>query len=452
VVETTFKYSADPENKQTADRAWNAIQTCRQVYNHALSQEYKPAPKHDKPSYTAMQNKLPEWKDRWTEWKSVYSKTLQMAVRRIKNSKSVLDELKERGYNVGELNWKAPREYRSITYNQFGFDVDSNTGSTGHATVNFSEIGDFHLNYHRPLPTEQNQDAEIKEVILKKEKTGEWVVCIMVEHEPEYPEPPEVENIEPENTVGIDLGITKLIHDSDGRTFAPLDEERDRKRIEKRHRDLSQKQHESENWNKARQDLARAYERLNNRREDYREKLASWYTEEYDAVFLEDLDVGSMMQQDGNSRNIASMSWYKLRKAFKYHGEKNGCHIVEVPPEGTTKRCAKCGVESEKPLWVREHSCPSCGYTADRDENASIEVQRLGLSDLGVKFEREKLFSNNGQSSNIRLGQSESERLSETGISEGARRRDELLSNSVVEAESPMREQGSPTLDEVPAE
>jgi putative transposase len=54
--------------------------------------------------------------------------------------------------------------------------------------------------------------------------------------------------------------------------------------------------------------------------EDYREKLASWYTQEYDAVFLEDLDVGSMMRQDRNSRNIASMSWYELRKAFEHHG------------------------------------------------------------------------------------------------------------------------------------
>ena len=69
-----------------------------------------------------------------------------------------------------------------------------------------------------------------------------------------------------------------------------------------------------------------------------------------------------------------------------------------------------------------------------------------------VDFEREELFGDSGQSSNIGLGQSESERLSETGISEGAHRRDELLSNSVVEAESPMREQGSPVLNGAIAE
>jgi putative transposase len=48
----------------------------------------------------------------------------------MKTSEKALNELKERRYHIGELKWKAPREYRSITYNQSGFDVDSNTGST----------------------------------------------------------------------------------------------------------------------------------------------------------------------------------------------------------------------------------------------------------------------------------------------------------------------------------
>uniref|UniRef100_UPI0023F342F3 hypothetical protein n=1 Tax=Haloquadratum walsbyi TaxID=293091 RepID=UPI0023F342F3 len=48
--------------------------------------------------------------------------------------------------------------------------------------------------------------------------------------------------------------------------------------------------------------------------------------------------------------------------------------------------------------------------------------------------------------SNVGLGRSDSERLSATGISEGVRHRDELVSNFVVETESPIREHGSPTL------
>ncbi len=114
MVEEAFQYRATPEDATTGKTAWQAVQTCREVYNHALTQEYKPAPNHDKPSYNSMQNQLPNWKRDWPEWKQVYSKCLQMAVRRIKNSESVLKSLQERGFNVGRLNWKSPRDYRSI--------------------------------------------------------------------------------------------------------------------------------------------------------------------------------------------------------------------------------------------------------------------------------------------------------------------------------------------------
>ena len=380
MVKEAFQYRATPEDATTGETTWTHIQTCREVYNHALTQEYHPEPDHNKPSYTAMQNQLPDWKHKWSEWKQVYSKCLQMAVRRIKHSESVLESLQERGFNVGRLKWKAPREYRSITYNQSGFDVDSNTGRDGHAIVNFSKIGDFHLDHHRPLP----DDADINEVILKKQKTGDWTVSIVVEYDADYPDKPAVEDIDVEDTVGIDLGITKFVHDSDGRAFRPLDEETDRERIDTRHRAVSRKEHESNNWNKARKRLARAYERLSNKRQAYQESLANAYTQRYDAVFLEDLNVGSMMRQNGNSRNIAAMSWYETLQTFQRFGEKNGCHVVLVPPEGTTKRCVQCGVESEKPIWVREHSCPSCGLETDRDQNAALEIHRLGLLELGV--------------------------------------------------------------------
>ncbi len=83
------------------------------------------------------------------------------------------------------------------------------------------------------------------------------------------------------------------------------------------------------------------------------------------------------------------MSWRKAIQAFQRQGDKNGCHVILVPPEGTTKRCLKCGIESDKPLWVREHSCPACGFETDRDMNSALEVKRLGLEELGVDFEWE---------------------------------------------------------------
>lgn len=117
MVEESFQYHAMPDSEAVAERAWSDIQTCREVYNHALTQEYRPAPDGDKPSYTAMQNKLPAWKRRWPEWDEAYSKCLQMAVRRIKHAETALEELQAKGYDVGRLKWKPRQEYRSITYN-----------------------------------------------------------------------------------------------------------------------------------------------------------------------------------------------------------------------------------------------------------------------------------------------------------------------------------------------
>jgi len=150
-------------------------------------------------------------------------------------------------------------------------------------------------------------------------------------------------------------------------------------------------------------------------------------------VFLEDLNVGSMMQQNRNSRNIASMSWYETLQTFQRFGEKNGCHVVLVPPEGTTKRCVQCGVESEKPLWVREHSCPSCGFETNRDMNAALEVQRLGLLELGVVEDADDIGRELAEST-----------PAETGTAAGSR---SISSRDVVPA-STVVDTGSPTLKE----
>jgi putative transposase len=71
---------------------------------------------------------------------------------------------------------------------------------------------------------------------------------------------------------------------------------------------------------------------------------------------------------------------------LEYKCEREGTHFVAVNPRGTTKECASCGVSTEKPLWVREHSCPSCGFEADRDANAAWNILSRGLQDIGVGY------------------------------------------------------------------
>ncbi len=46
--------------------------------------------------------------------------------------------------------------------------------------------------------------------------------------------------------------------------------------------------------------------------------------------------------------------------------EQSGvCKFASKYRGGRFPLCAKCGVETAKPIWVREHSCPACGFETD---------------------------------------------------------------------------------------
>jgi transposase len=44
--------------------------------------------------------------------------------------------------------------------------------------------------------------------------------------------------------------------------------------------------------------------------------------------------------------------------------------------------CSRCGTLVEKSLSERVHNCPCCGLSMDRDQNAAINILRLGMQSL----------------------------------------------------------------------
>ncbi|ERG89758.1 MAG: transposase, IS605 OrfB family, central region [halophilic archaeon J07HX5] len=57
-----------------------------------------------------------------------------------------------------------------------------------------------------------------------------------------------------------------------------------------------------------------------------------------------------MLESSGNSRNTASAAWNMFTTMLEYKCKREGTHFVEVDPAGTTKKCASCGVATDKPL------------------------------------------------------------------------------------------------------
>jgi putative transposase len=382
-MDYALKYRLFPDSQQREQLDW-VRDTVRQLYNHALHR-FNRIPESAgtvKQRVTQVRDELPDLKDWWTDLTDVYSTVLQQAVEQIATNIDNLGKLRDAGYDVGSLNWKAPHEYRSFTYRQRGFELDEKSGPNGRGTLTLKKVNgetiDVPIRLHRPIPDE----TDVKHVTIKKDKTGVWYACLNVERD--TPEKPAPNDIDTDDTVGIDLGICNFIHDSTGRQIERLDLSTDRERLEREQRSLSRKEHGSRNWEQQRRTVAAVHKRMRTKKLDFKHKLAAFYTREYDAVFVEDLDVRSMLEGDRNGRNTHEVGWQDFITILEHHGRKRGCHVVEVAPEGTTKECAACGVSTAKPLWVREHSCPSCGFETDRDYNAALNVWERGLSKLGV--------------------------------------------------------------------
>jgi len=370
-MQYNYKYRLDP-SEALSETLLHHVDTCRQLYNHVL---YLFNEEDDIPARYEVQGRLPDLKSWWDALRDVHSKVLQMVVKRVYDNLSTLKAQKENGRAVGMLKWKPPREYRSLTYNQSGFKLKN---TSGRPVLWLSKIGEIPIHLHRDIP----ENATIKQVTVKQEPTGKWFATFGIDVDEDTPGKPET----PEKVVGIDVGILKYAHDTDGYAIESPDFSDERERLERAQRDLSRKQHGSSNWVKQRRVVAERHSELKNKRRDFLHKLSNYYAREYDLVAVEDLDAKGLVELPGNSRNRAGAAWGTFLRMLEYKCEREGTHFVAVNPRGTTKECAACGVSTEKPLWVREHSCPACGFEADRDANAAWNILSRGLEEVGVGY------------------------------------------------------------------
>ena len=211
-----YRFRLNPTPDQRERLAWT-LDTCRQVYNHFLHRLNRV----ESTSSYKEQKRLPKLKEWWDDLREVHSKVLQKVVQRLYDNLSTLRGLKENGHRVGHLRWKGAGYYHSFTYSQSGFKLDKKSDRD---ELYLSKIGDIPIVLHRDLPT----DATVKAVTIKREPTGKWYAVLSVETPDDPPEKP----ANPESVVGIDVGILKFAHDTDGTAVGSLDLSRERERLE----------------------------------------------------------------------------------------------------------------------------------------------------------------------------------------------------------------------------
>ena len=224
------------------------------------------------------------------------------------------------------------------------------------------------IRYTRPIPDR----TTIKEVTFKKERTGEWFVSFGLETDnADLPEKPDVDSLDASNSVGIDLGIQNYIHTSDGKIVDWLDLEDEYERLQREQRKLSRKEKGSNNYEKQRHKVAKVKRHIRRTVLDYQHKITTWLVREYDAVFVEELNVKGMLEQSHNARNKQDAAWRQfihapriqsrvVRHARRSGGSKRNDEGVCVVWRGNVETHLGAGTLLSE-LWVRDGQGRECG-------------------------------------------------------------------------------------------
>ncbi|NEP79728.1 MAG: IS200/IS605 family element transposase accessory protein TnpB [Okeania sp. SIO3C4] len=192
------------------------------------------------------------------------------------------------------------------------------------------------------------------------------------------------------NVVGIDLGLNAFYTDSNGNAVEnPKYLRESEKRLKKLQRRVSRrhekgKKPQSNNYYKARIQLARQHLKISRQRKDHAIKTARALIQSNDLVVYEDLKIANLVKNHHLAKSISDASWYQFTEWLEYYAKFHGIACIAVPPHLTSQNCSNCGQTVKKSLSVRTHKCPHCGYIADRDHNAARNILAKGLEMLGA--------------------------------------------------------------------
>ncbi|MEX2542456.1 MAG: transposase [Trueperaceae bacterium] len=216
----------------------------------------------------------------------------------------------------------------------------------------------------------QPVDCPTKSATFKRDATRRWYVTLTAEFEmPEVPLQP----AEPNNVVGIDLGLRDFAVLSTGERIAPPKHYRQsERRLAKAQRRLSRRQKGSKNRDKARLTVARVHLKIRNQRADFLHKLTTSLVRSRDGLCIEDLSFSGMAKTK-LAKSVLDAGLAEFRRQLEYKSVWNGRHLAVIHRwYPSTKLCQKCGTLNTLTLADRVCTC-TCGAHYDRDSNAGSE-------------------------------------------------------------------------------
>ena len=150
-------------------------------------------------------------------------------------------------------------------------------------------------------------------------------------------------------------------------------EERKLKRLQ---RQLSKKKKGSNNQNKQRLRIARVFECITNKKENYIHSVVNELLRYYDTIYMEDLNVSGMLRNHKLAKSIQEVGLYRFKSELQNKALMNDKQVVFIDRfYPSSKTCSCCGYKKKDlrlsdRFWV----CPECKANHDRDLNAARNI------------------------------------------------------------------------------
>ena len=346
-------------NKEQSEKLASHFGAARWVWNDALAFKQKQYKEHNEAlsGYT-LKARLPILKKEYSWLKDAPSQSLQQSILNLDRAFRNFFARRARF-----PRFKSRRSKQSIQYPQ-GVKVEE-------YRIQLPKVGWVKAKVHRALY------GRLKTVTVSKSATGKYYASLLFDTPEESRKYIDVID----KVIGVDLGITTLLTYSDGeKVDNPNHLKQATNNLTRKQRNLSRKKKGSTRRSKARLLVAKAHEKVANRRHDFQHKVTRRLADENQAVIIEDLAVGNRIKNHCLAKAIADAGWGELNRKLAYKLEWTGGRLAKVGRfYPSSKTCSDCGFVVKKlPLNIRRWKC-ECGVLHDRDVNAAINIRDEGI-------------------------------------------------------------------------
>jgi len=236
--------------------------------------------------------------------------------------------------------------------------------------------------------------GKIKSISITKNPSGKYYLNILVEKE--------LEKLPlSKHAVALDVGLKTFTKLSTGKGIKNFRFYRTaEKKVKKLQKNLSKKEKGSRNRKKAILQVAKAHEKIKNKRADFLHKESLKIIRDNQTIIMEDLKVKNMIRNKKLSKSIQDASWSEFKRMIKYKAQWHGREYIEIDQfYPSSKNCCICDKKNKDLKNARQWICSKCNTFHDRDYNATINQLKVGLEqskltpvDYALAAEQKYLF------------------------------------------------------------